>query len=72
MIACLHHCPCRLKALGLEPHVKADLAGLGRKFANVAFSAPPSGSQDYGADVSAGGVCGQEVCEAFSALLSAS
>ena len=38
--------------MGLEPHVKADLAGKGRKFPYVAFSAPPSGSQDYGADVS--------------------
>ena len=46
----LHHTCCRLRSLGLSPATKADLPP-GRKFPFVAFSAPPSGSTDYQAEV---------------------
>lgn len=39
----------RLRALGIEPCVKAEASE--RRFPYVAFSAPPSGSDDYVAEV---------------------
>ena len=43
----------RLRGLGLTPRVKADAAP-GRRFANLVFSAPPSGSTDYAAEARGG------------------
>jgi hypothetical protein len=43
-------CQCRLKKQGLTPATK-DTLEAGRKFPYVIFSAPPSGSQDYAAEV---------------------
>ena len=42
----------RLVALGISPRLKAD-AGESRRFPFVVFSAPPSGSDDYTAEVEA-------------------
>lgn len=42
----------RLAKLGITPVTKDSLPQ-GRKFPHVLFSAPPSGSADYGADVGA-------------------
>lgn len=39
----------RLRQLGLQPRTKADADG--RKFPFVLFAAPPSGSEDYPAEV---------------------
>lgn len=36
---------CRLRALDIEPRLKADADS--RRFPYVVFSAPPSGSADY-------------------------
>ena len=60
---CIH----RLRALGLTPRTKVEADG--RKFPFVAFAAPPSGSEDYAAEVCANYVhvfprhlvCGQPV-----------
>lgn len=46
-MTCLH--ACRLQKLGVTPYVRETLPQ--RKYAYVAFAAPPSGSQDYVADV---------------------
>jgi hypothetical protein len=43
---------CRLRALGLQPRTKAEAGD--RKFPFVVFSAPPSGSEDYAAEVKLG------------------
>ena len=40
---------CRLRALGLQPRTKAEAGD--RRFPFVVFSAPPSGSEDYAAEV---------------------
>jgi hypothetical protein len=45
--------PARLKSLGLTPRTR-DQAGDSRKFSHVLFAAPPSGSEDYPAEVRAG------------------
>ena len=44
-----HILPCSLRTLGLEPATKATMPS--RKFPFVAFTAPPSGSTDYLAEV---------------------
>eukprot|EP00798_Chlamydomonas_sp_ICE-L_P020479 gene20478-27268_t len=41
----------RLKNFGFEPHVRQDVATLQKKFPYVVFSAPPTHSEDYAADV---------------------
>ena len=41
----------RLRSLGLSPLTKGDLVPDGCKYRYVAFSAPPSGSADYLAEV---------------------
>ena len=43
-------CCCRLRQLGLTPRVKSEADS--RRYPNVAFCAPPSGSDDYAGEVS--------------------
>lgn len=40
---------CRLRKLGIRPRLKQDADKI--RFSNVIFSAPPSGSKDYVAEV---------------------
>lgn len=57
----VHARTCRLRKMGLEAATKDGFAP-GRKFAHVLFSAPPSGADDYAAEVRAGALL--RVCTA--------
>lgn len=55
------HLQCRLKKLGITVRTKQDAGS--SKFKNVLFSAPPSGSSDYVAEVIASRLIFSDLCQ---------